>query len=129
MCNPNPSLLIVDDHPSQRFLFSQVSLKLGFNSIIVESGRRALESVQQNNFCVILMDVQMPDMSGLECTTRIREEEIKLGLIKTPIIAVTAHAFEHHKKACLEAGMNDYLAKPFFVEDLKTMVQRWLHVL
>lgn len=129
MCNPHPSVLIVDDHPSQRYLFAQISRAFNYDANIVESAHEALRAIAEQEFCLILMDVEMPEMSGLECTRRIRElEKNSAKNVGIPIIAVTAHVFEHHKQECLAAGMNDHLAKPFKMQELKDIVTRWLHV-
>ncbi|WP_226174212.1 PAS domain S-box protein [Hymenobacter lucidus] len=86
-----------------------------------ENGAVAVELVRQQDFDVILMDVQMPVMNGLEATARIREE---LAL-PTPIIALTANAIKGEREKCLDAGMNDYLAKPFQEDDLLKVISYW----
>ena len=82
----------------------------------------AVEAVQQEPYALILMDMQMPVMDGLEATRRIRRS----GAVEVPIIAMTANAYGEDRTACLQAGMNDHLAKPIDPETLYAMLLRWL---
>ncbi|MFN7015906.1 MAG: response regulator, partial [Fimbriimonadales bacterium] len=77
------------------------------------------------SFEVILMDCQMPEMDGFEATRRIRERERQRGKPRTPIIALTANAMAEDREACAQAGMDDYLAKPFKPEMLQAVLLRW----
>lgn len=86
------------------------------------SGQEALEQCKHKDFDLILMDVQMPHMDGLEATRLIRQTELNIG---TPIIAVTAHAFKEEQERLLASGMDDFLPKPLNLSDLVTLINRW----
>lgn len=120
----NFNVLAVDDNPE-----SLRVLRLFFESNggvlqTAESGKEALDLIKKETFDLILMDMQMPEMDGLETTRRIRG----LGNIKkrTPVIALTANAMASDKENCLSAGMNDYLTKPVDFDELKKLLQKWL---
>jgi CheY-like chemotaxis protein len=100
--------------------------KLGVDSTVVDDGRQAVNAVATGTYDLVLMDVQMPHMDGLEATAEIR----KLGCERAtiPIIGVTAHATEEDRRACLDAGMNDFLTKPVGLPCLQTALLKWLAV-
>ncbi len=110
-------ILLVDDEPTNLEI---VQRQLEDASLLVDSACDGIEAVamaQKHNYAAILMDMQMPTMNGLDATRRIREI---LEHRDTPIIAMTANAFAEDKRLCLEAGMNDFLTKPFTPEQLYT---------
>jgi signal transduction histidine kinase/tetratricopeptide (TPR) repeat protein/ActR/RegA family two-component response regulator len=112
-------VLIAEDDPINQKLISIVVKKAGYHFVIAENGLEALEYYQQNNFDVVLMDIDMPKMDGIEATIRIREFEIRTNKKqKAAIIAVTAKAIQGDRKKCLQSGMNDYITKPFKPDDL-----------
>jgi CheY-like chemotaxis protein len=84
---------------------------------ITNNGKEAVAAVDRESFDVILMDIQMPEMDGLEATAAIRAKEIPAGR-HTPIIAMTAHALKGDRERCLEAGMDGYVTKPIRPQDL-----------
>ena len=92
--------------------------------MVANDGQEALEIWGRESFDLILMDVQMPHMDGLEATAAIRETERK-SQGHMPIIAMTAHAMKGDMERCLDAGMDDYLTKPVDLERLREAVQRW----
>jgi CheY-like chemotaxis protein len=85
--------------------------------VLVETGEAVLEASRSGSFDLILMDVQMPEMDGLEATGRIRESEKATGK-HTPIVAMTAHAMVGDRERCLAAGMDGYISKPLSVKEL-----------
>ena len=119
-------VLIVDDNPVNLFLANKMVQKLGWRFETAQSGRLALEKLKLGEFSVVLMDCQMPDMNGYETTRTIRN----LGYTNTfgeplPIIALTANTIDEDRTNCLQAGMNDYLSKPFKIEELQDALNRW----
>jgi CheY-like chemotaxis protein len=122
----NPLVLIVDDHPAQRKLFKLLVDNLGISAHIVSSCEEAIEAMKTVKYDVVLMDWQMPEIDGLACTGMIRDKERQSARsTRTPIIAVTAHVLPGDREACLKAGMDDYLGKPFTVRELRSMIDRW----
>lgn len=110
-----------DDAVNRRLCLLQMA-KLGLDVTTAEGGAEAVHLCQEKTFAVIIMDVQMPGMDGLEATRRIREREIT----QTPIIAFTANVMPDDREKCLAAGMDDYLSKPLQLDDLATALARWL---
>jgi PAS domain S-box-containing protein len=105
------SVLVAEDHPVNQLLIRRLLEKAGCRVTVANDGREALELVKARSFDVVLMDLQMPEMGGLESTRKIREYQATLGT-RTPIVALTAHAHDSDRAICLEAGMSDYLSKP-----------------
>ena len=112
------NVLIVDDYEPNILVVSSLLDQMGFSHNVAHSGMEALRKVMATDFEVILMDVQMPGMDGYECTRRIREMEQEKGQDQVPIVAMTAHVRAVDRSACLEAGMTDFIAKPFVPLDL-----------
>jgi CheY-like chemotaxis protein len=94
----------------------------GHEVMLAVNGNQALQAFQRDRFDVVLMDMQMPELSGLEATRLIREHEQRQGLARTPIIALTANAMESDRQRCLEAGMDDHLAKPLRAAELQRLL-------
>ena len=111
-------VLIVDDYDPNVLVVSSLLDQMGVSYDVAHSGMEALRKAVATDFDVILMDVQMPGMDGYECTRRIREMEAETGPDQVPIIAMTAHVRAVDRNACLEAGMTDFIAKPFVPSDL-----------
>lgn len=115
-------ILLVEDNPANQKLAAFVLRERGHEVETAGDGRQALELVKNNRYDVILMDLQMPCMSGLETTAVIRAEED--GAARVPIIAMTAHAQEEDRRRCLESGMDDYLSKPIDSQKMVALVER-----
>jgi CheY-like chemotaxis protein len=111
-------VLIVDDYEPNVLVVSCLLDEMELSYDVAHTGMEALRKAMATDFDVILMDVQMPGMDGYECTRRIREMEQEKGLDQVPIIAMTAHVRAVDRSACLEAGMTDFIAKPFLPSDL-----------
>jgi two-component system, sensor histidine kinase and response regulator len=110
-------ILLAEDSPVNQKLAVSLLKRLGHETTVVENGREALAAIESETFDLILMDVQMPEMDGLEATQRIRSREQSL-LRHTPIIAMTAHALKGDRERCLDAGMDGYVAKPVRLKTL-----------
>ncbi len=104
-------LLLAEDNRVNQVLAARMLEKRGHTVVIAKNGREALEALDKENFDVVLMDVQMPEMNGFEATAAIREREKHHGR-HIPILAMTAHAMKGDKERCLEAGMDGYVSKP-----------------
>ncbi len=115
--------LIVDDNPINLQICSEILKTLEMNASTAASGREALDLLGKENFDVILMDVQMPEMDGYQATGLIRKSST---IKQIPIIALTAHALSGDREKCLEAGMNDYLTKPIDPNQLVAVLSRWI---
>ncbi len=123
---PSPGslrILLAEDSPVNQKLATVVLGKMGHRVILAPNGLEAVESWRQQSFDLILMDVQMPEMDGLEATRRIREEEKASGN-HIPIIAMTAHAMSGDRERCLEAGMDDHITKPVTRKVLSDAIAR-----
>lgn len=116
------TILLVEDHPINQKLAITILERMGFSVTLAVNGRMAVELADSQEFAAILMDVQMPIMNGFESTRVIRSG---VGLsARTPIIALTANAMQSDKDACIEAGMNDFLTKPFSKDGLISCLRK-----
>lgn len=115
--NASLRILVAEDNDPIRFLIRSYGKNRGWDVVEVENGLKAVEIFTSGAFDIILMDVQMPVMDGFEATRRIRENENQSGS-HTPILALTANATKSDMEQCFEAGMDDYLAKPFEKNEL-----------
>jgi len=116
-------ILLAEDNVVNQRLGVRLLEKRGHNVTVVGDGREVLKVLDRGNFDVILMDVQMPTMSGLEATAAIRQVEQMAGG-HVPIVAMTAHAMAGDRQRCLEAGMDDYVAKPLEPKTLFEVIER-----
>jgi CheY-like chemotaxis protein len=116
-------LLAEDNLVNQRVAIA-VLKKLGLAPDLAVNGLEACAAAESRSYDLILMDCQMPEMDGFQATRRIREQEG--GARRVPILAMTANAMAGDRERCLEAGMDDYLAKPIAILDLKEALLRWL---
>jgi CheY-like chemotaxis protein len=115
-------ILLAEDHAVNRRLAQRLLEKQGHTVIPAEDGRQALAVLAREAIDLVLMDVQMPFMDGLEATRAIRERE-KAGASRIPIIALTAHAMTGDREQCLAAGMDAYIAKPIQPDELQRAIQ------
>ena len=120
----NFNILLAEDN----LINQKVSLKIlhasGYNASAVSNGAEAVESIQNEDYDLILMDIQMPEVDGFSATAQIRRLENEKGDV--PIIALTAHALMGDREKCLSSGMNEYLSKPIIARDLLAMIDRLL---
>ncbi|HEX6364468.1 MAG TPA: ATP-binding protein, partial [Albitalea sp.] len=116
-------VLLVEDNPVNREVAIELMLSCGLAVDLATTGPLAIEKAAERDYDLVLMDVQMPGMDGLEATRHIRALP---GRGQVPIVALTAHSFGEHRAACIEAGMNDYVSKPVNPEVLFDKLLRWL---
>jgi PAS domain S-box-containing protein len=121
---PSLALLLAEDNPVNQRLALAVLEKMGHRVTLAENGREAVAAWREGSFDLMLMDVQMPEMDGVEATQLIRAEEARTGRSRTPILAVTANAMAGDRERLLAAGMDDYISKPFKVDTLRDAVCR-----
>lgn len=120
-------VLVVEDDPTNRQVVQALLQGLGMSVTSVPDGRHCVEVLSEGWLPdLVLMDVQMPLMDGLATTRWIRSREAGLNLARVPVIALTACAFPDSRQACLDAGMDDFIAKPLMLEALVAMLARWL---
>jgi CheY-like chemotaxis protein len=117
------NVLLVEDNPVNQTVIEAMLRSLGFTVSVATDGAQAVRSAEENDFEVILMDCRLPIIDGYEATRQIR---CLPGRTDVPIIALTANALQGDRETCLQAGMNDYLAKPFKRNDLQQILQRWV---
>ena len=117
--NKKYHILLVEDEPINRQVLGDLLSVMGYAVTTVQDGKEAINAMTKK-YDLILMDVQMPEMDGIEATKTIK----KMG-IKTPIIAITAHAFRESQEACLAAGADDFVSKPVTAENLKFAVEKF----
>jgi signal transduction histidine kinase/CheY-like chemotaxis protein len=116
------TILVAEDNLVNQTLARRLLEKRGHTVVLAETGRAAVAAVEQQTFDVVLMDVQMPEMDGLEATAAIRQREKSTGK-HLPIIAMTANAMIGDKEHCLQAGMDGYVAKPLSIKDLFGVIE------
>jgi len=119
-------ILVAEDHPVNQQLAAKILRRQGFEVELVSCGEQAVAAVDSKTFDMVLMDVQMPDMDGLEATRKIRELE-KDTHVHVPIVALTAHAMSGDRERCLAAGMDGYLSKPLHANELLDAVKSFCH--
>ena len=121
-----PRVLIVEDNPIEQKVIAMLADRVGIEARVVGTAFKALDELSvEHDYAAVLMNWMMPGMDGLECTYRIREIETGRGL-HTPIIAVTAKALYGERETCLQAGMDDYLPKPYSLSDFEATMRRWV---
>jgi CheY-like chemotaxis protein len=119
----NTLLLVEDNKVNQMVALSQLD-RLGYNVDLAENGVEAVVAANAKRYDLILMDMHMPEMDGIEATRQIRSQPGPNA--DTPIVALTANVMQSDQDACRDAGMNDFLTKPFSREVLATCLERWL---
>jgi CheY-like chemotaxis protein len=119
-------VLLAEDNLVNREVATAMLEELGLEVIAAENGKKAIEQYCSAQPDLVLMDGQMPEVDGYEATRRLRRFEQVSGN-HIPIIAMTAHVFPEDRKRCMEAGMDDFLAKPFTIENLNELLCHWLN--
>lgn len=123
LCIKGRKVLLVEDNPVNQTVIEAMLSSLGYEVSVVSDGAQAIHRANTECFTAILMDCRLPIIDGYEATRQIRQ---LAGCTQVPIIALTANALQGDREACLQAGMNDYLAKPFKRTDLEQILLRWV---
>jgi len=118
-------ILIAEDNVANQKVIKRILQKLGYHADVVADGREVVKTLKTTPYDLVLMDIQMPELNGLEATAVIRQMEKKSGT-HLPIIAVTAHALHGERERCLAAGMDGYLSKPIKIKSLNEAIQEHL---
>ena len=119
-------VLLVEDNRVNQKMASMLLERRGYRVTVAENGQEAIGIIAGKKFAVVLMDMQMPVMGGIEATQKIRMMETSGALMRTPIVAMTANAMQGDREQCLEAGMDDYISKPIKSEQLMECLSRWI---
>lgn len=122
---PKDLVLIVEDNPAEQAVLTALAKRAGVRAHLVASGREALVALREcSDYSMIFMDCKMVIMDGLECARRIRRSESQMGL-HIPIVAITALDYDNVEADCKRAGMDEFLHKPFRVQDFDLMIKRY----
>jgi CheY-like chemotaxis protein len=116
-------ILLAEDEPISQEISRRLLEDVGLVVDLAEDGRQARTLAQQNTYALILMDMQMPNLNGIDATQAIRADSLNTA---TPILAMTANAFDEDRQVCLDAGMNDHIAKPVDPDRLYETLLAWL---
>ena len=119
-------ILVVEDNPVNQQVALGMLQKLGFKADVVNNGREALDRIAMGKVSLVLMDCQMPVLDGYAATTLLRASETESNITRLPVIALTANVMQGDYQKCLDAGMDDYLAKPFDPAELEDKLVYWL---
>jgi len=122
----NCKILIAEDNLTNQQVAEGILENLGYEADIAENGLKAYDMFINNNYDLVLMDIQMPEMDGIEATGKIRLFEKKEKRVFVPVIALTAHAMMSDKEECINAGMDDYITKPLSFDALEGILKKWL---
>ncbi len=117
-------VLVAEDNVVNQRVADRILTRLGYRSEVAANGREALQALARTRFDIVLMDCQMPEMDGFEATRAVRDREKSTGE-RMPIIAMTANAMSGDRELCLEAGMDDYIAKPVDSNALDALIEKW----
>ncbi|CAN5565675.1 hypothetical protein BH09PSE5_BH09PSE5_11190 [soil metagenome] len=121
-----PVVLVAEDNPANRAFIEAVLTALGVDAVAVSNGAAAVGVATTRRFDAVLMDCYMPELDGPEATMLIRRHEKTQRLAPVPVIALTAAAMPNDRTRCVEAGMNEFLAKPFNIDYLQLLLRRVL---
>lgn len=126
----NPIILVVEDNPTQQTLIRLLGQRCGYTAQIVASCEELVDAMTLTpltSFALVLMDWKLTggDYDGIQCTRLVRQAESGSGN-RIPIVGMTAYAMEGDRETCIDAGMDDYLSKPFTIEQLQEKLNKWI---
>ncbi|PZO40056.1 MAG: histidine kinase [Pseudanabaena frigida] len=119
------NILLAEDNPVNQKVAMRVLNHLGYQADVVSNGQEVIKAIASKSYDLILMDIQMPEMDGLEATQYIRDLEKASQQLPIAIVAITANATHDDQYVCRKAGMNDYISKPIQIEKLKKIIQQY----
>jgi len=130
-CSPRETrlglrFLLVEDNPTNQEVALGMLENLGYRADLVADGRSALHALAENDYDLVLMDCQLPELDGYETTRLVRRPDTPVRNHEIPVIAMTAHAMAGDRETCLAAGMNDYISKPISPAALAKAIERWI---
>ena len=125
--DPSSSLqiLLAEDNPVNQKVAIRVLDHLGYKADVVNNGLEVIQAIADKSYDLILMDIQMPEMDGLEASKYIRQQELALQRPQLAIVAMTANATADDQHRCSDAGMSDYISKPIQIDKLRTILQKY----
>lgn len=118
-------ILLAEDEKINQLAMRMLLKQAGFETETADNGRQVLDLLAEREFDCVLMDIQMPNMDGLEATRAIRSGSVSESATSIPVFALTAHAMESDRNECLNAGMTDFLTKPVVIEDVQRMLRKY----
>jgi CheY-like chemotaxis protein len=118
-------LLLAEDVRVNIIVATTMLRSLGHEVDVAENGLIALEKLRQNDYDLVFMDCQMPELDGYQCTLQLRDPSSGVRNPKVPVIAMTAHAMVGDREKCLQSGMDDYVTKPIDHEQIVAAISRW----
>jgi CheY-like chemotaxis protein len=122
-----PLILLVEDDKPNIMVACYALEALGYAYNTASNGTEAIEKFKAGSYSVVLMDVRMPELDGFNATKLIRQHELSLNMKRTPIIGMTAYALLGDRQRCMAAGMDDYIAKPVAIDELKYKLALYIH--
>ena len=117
-------VLIADDNPVNQVVVEAMLAQLGVICVIASNGQEAIERAVHESFALVLMDMHMPELDGLAATQALRRQELDLGRSRVPVVAMTANSESDDGPACVQAGMDGFLSKPFGLAELRRCLAR-----
>ena len=121
-----PRILLVEDNHINQLVAQKILAKAGLSADVADSGEKALEKLSTQSYELVLMDVRLPGIDGIETSRRIRSRESDVLDHSVPIIALTAYASDEDQATCITAGMDDYLSKPLDIDAFLDLVRRYV---
>jgi CheY-like chemotaxis protein len=121
---PTSKILVAEDNTMNQLIITRLFESLGYDIDLAENGKQALAMAKNTPYNFIFMDVQMPEMDGIEATEKIIDHFTKSEQLPV-IIAMTANAMKEDEEMCLAAGMKDFISKPVFLDTLKYTLKKW----
>lgn len=118
-------ILVVEDEPVNQFFLGRLLEKMGHSPCLASDATRAFACLEEEPFDMVLMDIQLPDMNGMEVTRKIRTAPPAKQRADIPIVAVTAFAMEANREQALASGMDDHISKPVELETLKKVISKF----